>query len=282
MNGAMGFLFGFGLRNIRPAIYGWIVNVFFSLAVYFGFYKLFLLAAGKSVWARDIVPGEKGIFTFFGDIVQNYPGSVPLLFFMCLIAVILFYLISIFVSGGIFSVFVEDERTSFINLLASSIENYFAMLVIFLGNILVWLIMLIFPALLTYLYFQLLPSMSNGVSDTIFYVLIALWILFFSFGTAIYDYVRIFKMKEEKGIWEAFKKGIGFVFSNKWNIFVIILLYGLSLLLVFLVYYVTRKPVSFLYASLIFIVYQFFMLLRYFLKIVMIRGEIFLTVPKEE
>jgi hypothetical protein len=278
IKGAAVFLKGIGLKNIKPALYAWFINFLFSLSIYLGYYKVFVNAAGDSVIAGDI-GGQTGLFSFIADIAVNYSGNLSLMFFIGICAALLFFSVTIYVCGGIYSVLVEDERATFTNLAASSTENFFLMLKVFLGNIPVWLGALIIPGMLA-ASFPNIPSLifSERAIGFYMYLFVGITALLFAFATAVYDFSRIFQLKEGKSLFQTVKKAIGFTLSNKLGILVIFLLYGLSLLLFYLVYMIfTNMLEHLLHIFLVFAVYQGFMMVRYYLKVVVIRAEIGLT-----
>lgn len=278
MKGLKAFIKGVGLKNVRPAVYAWSFNFFFSLFIYLGYYWVFSGAAGKTKIAADVA-GEIGIFTFIADISQNYNGSLFLLFLLALLAALLFFLVSIFVSGGIYSVLVGDERTTFSNLIASSVENFFSMLKIFLVNILNWAAALFIPGILLFLLLKIDPLTLNETALQIFtYIWIAVTLLLLAFSTAIYDLSRIFKLKEDKNVFYSLKKAIIFTFSNKLSLAAVFLMYAVSLLVLFLIYAIFDHFLEhLLYVFFLFMIYQGFILVRYFLKVVVMRAEIQLT-----
>jgi hypothetical protein len=278
MKGVMAFLKGVGLLNVRPAVYAWFFNFFFSLFIYLGYYWVFTGAAGKTKIAADVA-GEIGIFTFLADISRNYNGSLSLLFSLALVAALLFFLVSIFVSGGIYSVLVGDERTTFSNLIASSVENFFSMLKIFLVNILNWAAALFIPGILLFLFLKIESLNLNETALQIFtYIWIAITLLIFTLSTAIYDLSRIFKLKEDRNVFYSLKKAIIFTFSNKLNLAAVFLMYAVSLLVLFLIYAIFNHFLEdLLYVFFLFMIYQGFILVRYFLKVVVMRAEIQLT-----
>ena len=278
MKGLKAFLKGVGLKNVRPAVYAWFINFFFSLFIYLGFYWVFSGAAGKTKIAADVT-GEIGLFTFLADISRNYNGSLSLLFSFALIAALLFFLISIFVSGGIYSVLVGDERTTFSNLIASSVENFFSMLKIFLVNILNWGAALFIPGSLLFLFLKIESLHLNETALQIFaYIWTVIIFLIFPFSTAIYDLSRVFKLKEDRNVFYSFKKAIIFAFLNKLNLAAVFLIYAVSLVVLFLIYAIFNHFLEdLLYALFLFIIYQGFILVRYFLKVVVMRAEIQLT-----
>lgn len=278
MKGVKAFLKGVGLKNLRPAVYAWFFNFFFSLFIYLGYYWVFSQAAGKTKIAADVA-GEIGIFTFLADISRSYNGSLSLLFSLSLIAALLFFLVSIFVTGGIYSVLVGDERTTFSNLIASSVENFFSMLKIFLVNILNWAAALFIPGILLFLFLKIESLALNETALQIFtYIWMAITLLIFTFSTAIYDLSRIFKLQEDRNVFYSFKKAIIFTFSNKLNLAAVFLMYAVCLLVLFLIYAIFNHFLEdLLYIFFLFMIYQGFILVRYFLKVVVMRAEIQLT-----
>jgi len=275
LKGAKAFIQGIGFRNIRPALYGWFFNLAVSLVIYFAYYQVFVNAAGDSVIAADI-NGETGLFNFFSDLSANYPGNLSLAFALGLFIALLFILLSVYVSGGIYAVLVEDERTTLTNLISCSSENFFQMLLIFLCCLPVWLVAFAVPGLMIWLFFQVKVLVLSETAQQVFlYLLGVVSALVLTFAAAIYDFARIFKLKEDRRLFYSFKRGLLFTFTNKRSILAIFLLYGLALLIFYLFYLLfTGLVEDLLYAVLVFGAYQGFMMARYYLKIVVIRAEI--------
>ena len=110
------------------------------------------------------------------------------------------------------------------------------------------------------------------------YIWTAITLLILTFAVAIYDLSRIFKLKEDKNVFHSFKKAIIFTFSNKLNLAAVFLMYAVSLLVLFLIYAIFSHFLEdLLYVIFLFMIYQGFILVRYFLKIVVMRAEIQLT-----
>lgn len=275
MKGFNVFLRGNGLINVRPALYAWFFNFIFSLFIYFGYYKIFANAAGKSTIAADVA-GETGVFTFLADISRNYDGSLSLVFFLALLTALLFMVVSIFLAGGIYSVLVDDERTTFSNLLSSSMEHFRSMLKLFFVNIPNWLVALAITGIPLVLFLKTKSLVFNETAWQIFtYLWIGLAVLVLIFSVAIYDFSRVLKIRDDKNVFVSFKNAVVSVFSNKLAILVIFLLYGLSLVFIYLIYTLLAGFVpGFLYTLFIFIVYQGFIMVRYYLKVVAMRAEV--------
>jgi hypothetical protein len=110
------------------------------------------------------------------------------------------------------------------------------------------------------------------------YIWIAITLLLLAFSTAIYDLSRIFKLKEDKNVFYSLKKAIIFTFSNKLNLAAVFLMYAVSHLVLFLIYAIFDHFLEhLLYVFFLFVIYQGFILVRYFLKVVVMRAEIQLT-----
>lgn len=278
MQGILAYLRGNTFRNIRPAVYGWFFNFLFSVFIYYGYYKVFSIPAGSTMLSGAEGGGNPGTFTFLADILQHYEGSLPLVFSLAGVFTLGFFLVSIYISAGIYTVLVENEKTSFTNLIANSTQNFFIMLKISLVNLVNLIAALIVPALLLLLFLKTKALYTNESLLRIFlWVWGALAALLFTFSVAIYDFSRIFKLRDDKNIFYSFKQGIVFTFSNKVNILAVFVLYVLSLALIYLVYAVVMGVVQhLLYVILLFCVYQGFIMVRYYLKIVVMRAEIHL------
>lgn len=271
------FIKGLSFRAFRPAVYAWFFNLVFSLFVYWGYYKLLVNAAGHSVIAADT--SEIGVFTLLGDISLNHDGSLSLVSYIAMLAAFLYFLLSIFLAGGIYSTMVGRERTTFGNLLASSIENFPGMFKLFLLNVLNILVaVLILGIPLAVFIANESLSQSEGAIQVFTYGWTALAALIMTFVIAIYDFSRVFKLKEERGIFNAFKKGFGFTFSNKLNVLVLFLLYGISTFIIYLIFTVfsglTRDMA---YITVLFVFCQIFVLARYYIKIAVMQAEVSIT-----
>lgn len=274
LKGATTFLQGIGIRNLRPALYGWFFNLIASLVIYAGFYKLLADAVGDTPYAYDVI-ADIGLYNLLTDISANMPGNFSLLLFLAGALVILYIPAAIFASAGIYSVFVEEDKPTFTNLLSYSQENFFRMLKVFIVNLVNWAIAFAIPGLLLYVIYTLGPSVGETGTQYLLYLWIPLAALAWTFATAIYDFSRVFKLVDDRNVFQAFKKGVGFVFSNKLNILVIFLMYGVSLLIVYLIHGLYMNLTEDLVPCvLVFAAYQFFIIVRYFLKIVVIRAEI--------
>jgi hypothetical protein len=279
MHGIIAYFRGFGFKCVRPAVYAWFFNFLFTIFIYYGYYRVFSIPAGKALIPFGENAGAKanlGAFTFLADILRHYKGSLPLVFSLALVYTIAFIIVSIYVSGGVYSVLVEDEKTNFTNLIVNSTQNFAGMFKISLINLINVIAALIVPGVLLLVFFDARSLYSNEtIIQVFFWIWAAVTALFLTFSTAIYDFSRIIKLREDRGCFYSFKQGIIFVFSNKLAILFLFLLYGISLALIYLAYAVSMGlQESLPYAFLLFLVYQAFMMARYYLKIVVMRAEV--------
>lgn len=276
MQGAIAFIRGIGIKTIRPALYGWFFNILITIFIYYTFYKAFSVPAGMA----NINTGDGAAlstFTFLSDIFRHYEGAWHLVFSLTFFFMVVFLLVSIFVSGGIYYVLVEEERTSLTNLLTASTQNFFSMLVMALANLVVLIVALILPGILAVVFFSARSlAVNEALVETAIWILAGLSALCAGIAMAVYDYSRIIRLRDDKSVFYSIKQAIRFLFANKINTLVIFLLYGLSLFIIYLIYLALSGLFSGLPAILLFMFYQMIILMRYFLKIVVMRGEILL------
>ena len=274
---------GFTLRSLRLSAYAWLFNIFFSFIIYFGFYMVFTISAGRSMIEDNI--GMYGLFTVLMDIFNNFPGSFALLLSICFYFIILYVVSSVFISAGIFSVMIEEEKASFFTLLSSSIDNFLKFLKVFLINLINFGIALLPMAFLIFVFWKTLERSFNetlsGVFLIVFLVTAAILVIF---SVAIYDYSRIIRLRDGRNFLFSFKEGIRFVFTHKSKIVGIFLFYIFSSAVLYLVFKLLMSVVDgFLGLIAVFCLYQVFVLIRYFLKIVVINGEFeFIRIPYSE
>jgi len=278
MSGLAAFLRGLGFRAARPALYIWFFNMIFAFFIYWGFYRMFIAIAGKSTIASGITL-DTGVFSFLIDIAHQATGNYTLLSSLALLILIMFTVVSIFAAGGIYSALVRDERTTISNLIASSVENFLDMVKISLVNILNWVVAAIIPILMMLILVNFKALNRNEtVSDIYIYAWIAITLLIITFSISIYDFSRIFRLKEDRNTFYAFKQAILFTFTNKLNILAIFISYAITLAILLLVYFIFSQFLEkLLPAFFLFILYQGFIIARYFLKVAVIRAEIKVT-----
>lgn len=274
---------GISLRSLRLAGYAWLFNILFSFIIYFGFYMVFTISAGRSM-IEDHVE-MYGLFTVLMDIFNNFPGSFSLLLSICFYFVLLYAVSSVFISAGIFSVMMEEEKAEFFTLLSASIENFFKFLKVFLVNLINFGIALLPMAFLVFVFWKTLERSFNETMFGVFLVVsVILAVIIMILSVAIYDYSRIIRLRDGRNFFFSFRGGIRFVFSHKKQIVGIFLFYMFSSAILYMVFKLLMSVLEgFLGFIGVFLLYQIFLLIRYLLKVVVIHGEFeFIRVPYSE
>ncbi len=262
-----------GIKNIKIAIYAWLFNILFSIIIYFTFYKAISFAVSESIILNKL--SSDGFFTCMVEIFRNYKGMLPTLIPICIFVIIAFSIISIFISGGIYSVLLNKEKNNFLNLISSSVENFFKMLKIFFINLVNFVVVFLLCLIFGFLIWKIQNNSSNEfLIEILFYVWIFISIIISIFSIAIYDFSRIFKLKYDKNFLSSMKKGIKFVFSNKIYILLMFISYILAVIFVQIFLSVILHQIESLSVLFITIIaYQIFILFKYYLKIVIMRTE---------
>jgi hypothetical protein len=264
---------GLNLRAVKLSAYAWLYNLCLSFIIYFGFYMVFSISAGKSMIAEHME--MYGFFTTLMDIFNNFRGSFTLVVSISFYFIILYIASSIFISAGIFSVLIEEEKADFFTLFSASIENFFKFLKVFLINTLNFAFALLPLALMALVFWKTLERSLNETLFTIFIVLFLVFaVVLLVFSVAVYDFSRIIRLKEGRNFLFSFREGIRFVFSHKKKILFLFLLYIFASALFYIAFKLFLGIVGeWLGLIFLFMIFQTFILLRYFLKIVLIAGE---------
>jgi len=263
-----------GIKNIRIAIYAWLFNILFSIIIYLTFYKAISFAVSESIILNKL--SSDGFFTCMVEIFRNYKGILPTLIPICIFVIIAFSIISIFISGGIYSVLLNKEKNNFLNLISSSVENFFKMFKMFFINLVNLGIAFLLCLIFGFLIWKIQNNSSNEfLIEILFYFWVFISIIISIFSIAIYDFSRIFRLKYDKNFLSSMKKGIKFVFSNKIYIFLMFISYILAVIFVHILLSVILHQIEGLSVLFITIIaYQIFILFKYYLKIVIMRTEI--------
>lgn len=264
---------GINVRCLRLAAYAWLFNLFLSFIIYFGFYMVFTISAGSSLIGEHTE--SYGLFSVLMDIFNNFPGSFTLLVSICFYFIIFYIVSSVFISAGIFSVLIEEEKASFFTLLSASIDNFFKFLKVFLINVLNFAIAVLPMVFLIFIFWK---TMELSLNETVFGVFILIFLIMamilLIFSISIYDYSRIIRLRDGRNFLFSFRSGIRFVFRNKMNILLLFIFYLLSSTFFYFIFKLIMSVAEdFLGMIFVFAVYQLFILIRYFLKIIVINGE---------
>jgi hypothetical protein len=276
MKGIRSFIGGFGIRNVKPAAFGWIFNFAFALAVFYGVGKLLSYAFGETLLAESIT--SVGLFTVVSEVVRHCADGVWVIASLGFFSVGLFWIVSIFLSGGVYGVLVFGEQESFRNLISSAIENFFKMAVVFLVNIVVWLAAGFLSILALLGLFKLHSALFTRFSlDPFIWAWVGLATVFLLFASAVHDFSKIFRLRGEKNSLKSFARAIRFVSTHKLIVALLSLLYLASTGVILLVYGLllgSRERAAAVPVVALFGVYEIVIYSRYYLKTVLIRAWI--------
>jgi hypothetical protein len=271
MKGLLAFFNGFGIQNLRPAIYAWFANLVLSMIIFIGFFALFTFSSGKTLMG-DQIHTPTGLSNFFIDILYNFQGNLFILVVLSILMAVIYLFTSIFIAGGIYSILITEEKINFRNLLNESLNHFFSMFKIALINLINLTISIIFPAAVCFLLLKA-PFSAHDESALRLFIYSSAFIslILLIFSISIYDFSRIIRLKTGKNTIISFKNAIKSVFSNKINLLLIYLIYAITLFFLFLISIILE---NLFYPYLLFFLHQMFMLIRYFFKIVVMRAEI--------
>ena len=267
-----------GMKDLKIALYAWIFSLLITVILIHGLFTISISIAGETVLVFDTF--RYGIMTFFTDLLNNYPGSAPLLIVLTALVMLLMLLFSIFISGGIYAVLLGSEPITFRRLFSSSARNFGSMFKIFLVNIINWIAAALLPALFYYVHYRL---QSSSASESLWKIFLILWIpivvIFLWYAVAVYDFSRIYILKEGGKLFRILWSGVRFFFSHKLIILIIFTLYAISLLIILILYRLIAPVLGF--AALLFLFYQLILFGRCLMKAVLMRAEVVLVTGSE-
>lgn len=260
-----------GVEDLKTALYAWLFSLLITLILIHGLFTISISIAGETVLVFEKF--RYGIMTFLTDLLNNYPGSSPLILILGVGVMLLMVLFSIFISGGIYAVLLEGEPITLRRLFSSSAKSFGSMFKMFLVNILNWIAAALIPALFYYVHHKI---QSSSTSESLWKIFLVFWIpiavIFLWYAVAVYDFSRIYLLKERGKLFRILWGGVRFFFSHKLPILIIFVLYTISLLVIFILYQMIA-PVL-VYAVLLFLFYQLVLFGRCLMKVILMRLEV--------
>ena len=276
MIGIRSFIRGFGFRNVRPAAFVWVFNFAFALVVYYGTWKFFSFAFGESLLAEGVTP--VGLFTLVSDLVHHFPAGVWVIASLGFFFVGFFLIVSIFLSGGVYSILILDDEATFFNLFSAAIKNFIKLAVVFLINIGTWLAFGIFSFLALFGSLTLHSAVFWRLPlEPFIWAGVGLMAVFLLYASAVHDFSKIFCLRGERNGLASFGKALRFVFAHKIVIAALSILYLAATGTIFLMYRLlwgsaeraAAVPIAVLFAAFEAVIY-----FRCYLKTVLIRAWI--------
>lgn len=273
MKAISGYFKEIGVREARLTLYAWLVNSLAGAGLLWGFHGFFVSASGNPL-------SPKGIYyfwlpTFLNDLSINYPGSMAALAIAASALFIVFWLLSVFLSGGVYALLLHLGRVSIKRLFTLSAEHFTRMMKLFFANIANFIAASIVPGIFFYIHYRKQqPAVEESLLMSFIYGWGALLVLFYIYSIAVYDLSRIHAIKDERGIFASLKRGIRSVFDHKGYVLIIFIVY---LVLVAALSFVCSRITGLFKESrpeiVVIVIQQVFLFLRYLSKILLMRAE---------
>lgn len=260
--------------NLKVAVHIWIFNFFFSFIVFCTLFHFISTFTGRSHGLTR--GGLKYLLTHAIDLLAHNQANLALILLLGSMVVFMFVITSIFLSGGVYSILLKQEAKTFSNLVHLSIAHFFKFLKVFLLNLLNFSLAAVLIGLPLIMIWNMQKHSGNGV---LFKIVLFVWIpfalLIFIYAIAAYDFSRIIALKTGKNIFFSFAKALRYLFSNKFNILLLFLLYGMVIALSHLLFSVFLSTLGNMLSTILLVLsYQIFMILKYYLKTVIMHAEV--------
>lgn len=262
------------IQNLKVAFYMWLFNFFIGASLFFVIYQFISAYTHKSIIANR--SGFQECVEFLIDIFQVNDSSSTILLTFIFMIFLLIIVISVFISAGIYSIFINDEKATFKNLFTFSFINFFRILKIFAINLVNFSLAIFSSAILFYLFLNIENRITQPiVVHIIFLIFILYTFIIMIFVLAVYDFSRILKLKFDQNIIICYKRSLSLVWSNKFSLvilfFIFLLLTGIlhALLSTTLTQFNDKFPVY-----IIVITYEIFFFMKYSLKIILMNTEV--------
>jgi len=262
------------LHNIKISLYPMFFNFWFSVVFYFLFYQSLSRTAGGSLISHEASP--YGTWTTLTEALRGLGQGTPMALSLLLVLGFMYILVSIFVSGGIYGIFVSEEGSSFRNLLHLSGENFFKMFSMFLINLVNFLVVGIVSVIMSLVFEKIVKATHNEFLVRPFiFAWVAITALLLMFAVAAYDFSRVIRLRDERHFFYSYKKGLAALFSNKLNVLGLFIVYGIATAFSHLLLSVFMDQLGgVLHVLLLFCVFQGFIWFRYYLKTLLMNAEV--------
>jgi len=234
--------------TLRPnmAVVLWMINFFFASVVYFLFSAMLSAAFGKSLLASDLLqkPNMDVLFEF----LTSAGTSLGMLVTAGLVLVVLFFLASIFVNGGILQTLVHrrDQEGFAQVFFAGGGKFYGRFFRLSIFSLILWI-----PSIILYLLingFLGIFTMNSLNEQGSFYAAllrIAIALFFVFLIKMIMDYARIrIVTQDSRAVLPSLLEAAGFVFRKLGKTLALYYLLGLTGVAAFLIYWGIRSTFS--------------------------------------
>lgn len=267
------------LRNKRIVLIFYVFNLLFGILLMLPFRGPMSKMVGHSLMGEKLA--GRFDFNFLVEFLAYNKEALTTLSIFILIIPILYMLLSLFLSGGAFSLFFSAETYQPAKFWGNS-ASYFGRFIL-LGLLMIPVYIILF----------LLPMIWNGIQRLIWgrdpYQYITYWggwlkvvlrYIGIYLATMIFDYARIYVVEtDESKMIIALKQGFLFVFKNLFRtigLAALVIIGGIIVLIIYnLIANVLTLPNAFI-ILLLFLVQQLYMIFRMMLRLTLFAGQVHL------
>jgi len=265
---------GFRVDTLRFAGLIYLVNVSGGLVLYAGLFLLLRFSPELAHRIPETGFTEPPILMIL-EWIRTHPegmGQVATL----AATVALFYMLStLFLSGGVYAVLLAGGKKTLRDVFLQAVIQFPRMASITLGILVLGGAVIGLEGALLITILKVFASSGNG---SLAIVLLTIWVLSCVFVLfwiiAVYDIGRVLRIQTEKNTFVALWRALGFVVKNKVPFFALFTLFLLIMALMhFLLSLLPSPSISLLTGIAVVLVHQVFILLKYFVKIAVMRVE---------
>ncbi len=266
-----------GTRELFMALFAWLnflaVDFLIILILYVWFHGTLAGAAkaggGYHVWLP----------TLLQDLSVNYPGADVLVKFIILLLVLLLLALSLFLTGGIYSTLTDKVPFKPVDFIKRSSRFFGSMVRLAVAFIPLWIILGALPGFLFKLHYT---AQKNSPSESLFILFVLLWVpcavFFWIVGKSSFDYARVYLTHQDSGVTASLKKGLRTLWERKLMTLVLFIIYLLYLSGIVLL---SGLPGTDMPLPVILVIHQVSVLLRYYGKVLLMKGEVTLLQESE-
>lgn len=270
----------------------WLINFIFGSIIFFLFFGQLSKAIGKSLIAESIQ--EKFDYNFLFEFLTYHGQSIRTIFSVAVFLIIIYFLISIFLYGGIlFSLAhsqrandVEKSKVRFAPIFFQGAGKFFGRFFrLSIYSLILWIIFIIFIFLLTRVGWVLTANGTNEqMAFYLFLVEIGIGFFLLFLIKMILDYTRIKIVTEDsRYVFRSLLKIIKFVFQRLGKTLSLYYLLIVTGVILFGIYWVLKLIIpsySLVTIIITFIVYQLFIASRSWLKIAFQASQLIFYSPE--
>ena len=275
--------YGYGVKRavLEPKMIFvlWLINILFSSVIFFLFLKYLTAALGNSPAAEGLL--KKFDFNIFFELIIHKGGPLQTIFYAAFILACLFFLVSIFLNGGILSVLISSHRSSedqgegrrFSRVFFQGAGQFFGRFFrLCIYSLILWIAVVLIHLLLN---FALKPLTADGTNEKLMFYLILIQVavgVFFVFLVhMILDYACIkIVIEDSRSVFRSLFQMTGFVFrrfGKTLALYYLLIMTGAGLCVIHWFIQKSIQTSSFLPILVAFTVGQVFILSRGWLKI---------------